>query len=79
MLRKLILGAGIGLGGLIPLATPAEAHEIVYVHSHHHRFEVIYRRCDRDPWTCYGRYSYREDARHAAHRLRERGFEARVR
>jgi hypothetical protein len=80
MLRKLTLASVAALGLVVPLATTptAEAHPPVERHFHRH-FEVVYRRCGWPRWECYGTYRCFEDAEHAAHHLRERGFEARIR
>ncbi len=78
---------GLGLLGL-PAAVPtAQANERdnhpVYESRHHHHhdecFEVLYRRCSDEQWSCYGRYDRREEAEHAEHHLRRHGFEAFVR
>jgi hypothetical protein len=83
MLRTLTLTAVTALGFLA--AAPAvEAHPSIVIeyhgpHHHHRRFEVVYRRCGCPTWECYGSYRCFEDAEHAAHRLRTRGFEVRIR
>jgi hypothetical protein len=92
MLRKWILSGVAGLTLLAPLAAvPAvqahdrddhrEMHRDRDRDEHHRRrdFEVLYRSCCDDPWTCYGRFDCREEAEHAEHHLRARGYEAFVR
>ena len=92
MLRTWILSAVAGLGLLTPLAAvpnaqAAQANDRVEHrevsredgHRRHRDFEVMYRRCRADSWSCYGRFGCREDAEHAEHHLHREGFEAFVR
>jgi hypothetical protein len=79
MFRKILIAVVASLSLLSPLALPAQtqAHE---VHRRPvHEFGVYFRGCNREAWRCGGEYRCREDALHAAHHLRERGFEACVR
>ena len=80
MFRKILIAVVASLSLLSPLAlpTPTEAHE---THRRHEvrRFEVFFRECSHDAWRCGGEYLCREDAFRAAHRLRDRGFQAYVR
>lgn len=80
MFRNLTVTAVTALGLMTPLAaTPtAEAHPPVE-RFHHHRYEVMYRRCGCPVWECYGSYRFFREAEHAACRLRERGFEVHIR
>jgi hypothetical protein len=57
-------------------AAPNVEAEPFYHHHHHHRYRVLYRRCTYEPWVLYGRFGHIARARHVAHELRERGFEA---
>jgi hypothetical protein len=83
MLRALTLTAVTALG-LLATVPAVEAHPPVVIdfhgpRHHHHRIEVLYRRCGCPTWECYGSYRCFEDAEHAAHHLRRRGFEVRIR
>ncbi len=75
----------LGLLALPAAVSTAQAHErdnhpVYESHRHHDDcFEVMYRRCSDDPWSCYGRFDRREEAEHAEHHLRRHGFEAFVR
>jgi hypothetical protein len=88
MLRSITLTAVTAVGLLSPLATatPAEAHppfhedhEFIAHRRFHCEFEVMYRRCDHEPWRCYGEYRSHEYAERVACHLRERGFEVYIR
>ena len=78
MFRKILIAAAASLSLLSPLALPAqsEAHE---VNVHVHAYRVYVRDCSREPWRYFRSYHCREDAVHAAHHLRARGFEVFVR
>jgi hypothetical protein len=77
MFRKILIAVAASLSLLSPLAIPAEtqAHEVMH---RHHEYRVYFRTCNREAWRCSGEYRCREDAIHAAHHYRERGFEAYV-
>jgi hypothetical protein len=83
MLRKWMLSTVAGLTLLIPLAVApaaqAKAPEAPREAYHHHRYEVMYRRCGADPWVCYGRFEERREAERAEHFMRHQGYEAFVR
>jgi hypothetical protein len=84
MMRKLFLSGVAGLAALLPLATPASARADNFVYRdhyerYHHRYEVMYRADCHCAWQCYGSFSCFEDADHAAHHLRHRGFEVIIR
>ena len=78
---KWIASGVVALGLMAPLAAAptAQAAERQGHHRRHECFEVMCRRCGAEPWLCHGRYDCREEAEHAEHHLRERGFEAFVR
>jgi hypothetical protein len=83
MLRKLILSAVLAvstLTGLSFAATEASAQPIPYPqfpHRRHHvHYEVLVRH--RGHWDSHGTYHSYEDARRAARRLRDRGFDVRI-
>ena len=78
----MIASGVVGLGLMAPLAAAptAQAREKEdHHHCRHECFEVMCRRCCGEPWHCHGRYDCREEAEHAEHHLRKRGFEAFVR
>ncbi|HVS40377.1 MAG TPA: hypothetical protein VMS17_32770 [Gemmataceae bacterium] len=80
MLRKWMLSTVTGLTLMTPLAvTPAAQAAPPREAYHHHRYEVMYRRCGADPWECYGRFDERWEAERAEHFMRHRGYEAYVR
>jgi hypothetical protein len=78
MFRKILIAVVASLSMLSPLALPSES-QAREVHRQSHEFRVYFRGCNREAWSCGGEYRCREDASHAAHRLRERGFEVYVR
>ena len=76
------IASGVMAVGLVsPLAAvpTAQAQEWEAHHHRQERFEVMFRPDCHCPWQCYGRYDCREEAEHAEHHLRARGFEAFVR
>ena len=77
MFRKLLLSAIVAVGCVTPFAAASKVSAESCHHRHH--YCVFYRaNCD-EPWVIYCRYEHFEQARHAAHHLRERGFDAYVR
>jgi len=77
MLKKILSASVTALGLAIPFtATPAKADAAVY----HRRccYEVMFRRCDREPWRCEGTFESRHRAHERAEHLRHHGFEVRI-
>lgn len=79
MLRKLLLSAVVAVGCVTPFAVAPKAEAEPFHHHHHHCHSVFYRGGCGEPWAFYGRFEHDEQARHAAHHLRERGFEVFIR
>ena len=78
MFRKIMIATVASLSLLSPLAIPTES-QAREIHRQHFDFHVYFRSCDREAWRCAGDYRCRDDAIHAAHHLRERGFVTMVR
>jgi hypothetical protein len=76
MLKKIVIASVTALGLAIPFtAAPAQADAAYY---HHCRYEVLFRRCDREPWRVDGSFESRHRAHEVAAHLRHRGFEVRI-
>jgi hypothetical protein len=79
MFRKLLLSAIVAVGCAVPFAAAPKVEAEPFVHRyyyHHHRYRVFYRASPYEPWILYGRFEHFARARHVAHELRERGFQA---
>ncbi len=77
MFRKVLLSAIVAVGCVTPFVAAPQVSAESY--HHHHHYHVFYRACCDEPWVCHGSYEHFERARHAAHHLRERGFEVQIR
>jgi hypothetical protein len=79
MLKKIVLGCVAAAGLALPFAAaPAANAGERFEHRHRCEYEVLYRRCDREPWRCRGDFESRHRAHEIAERLRCRGFEVRI-
>jgi hypothetical protein len=83
MLKKILLASVAAVGLAVPFAAAPAANagehgRERFEHRHHCEYEVLYRRCDREPWSCRGEFESRYRAHEVAERLRCRGFEVRI-
>jgi len=78
MLRKIFLSGLLAITAVTGFSmTPVDANaQPQHRRRHHDHYEVLYRH--RDHWHSYGSYHYFEDARRAAWRLRDMGYDVRV-